>query len=711
MRKIFPAALFLLPVLFLLPNLAEFPYTAGSVYSDFAISHYPNMLFLQRELSAGNIPLWSPTILSGYPFAANPLAGLFYLPGWLALLFPLPFGINLVIALHLLWGGWGMYRLLRAESLGQPAALFGALTFSALPKLFSHLGAGHITLIYAVSWTPWLLYFERRTTQIGRLPQLVPGVLLGVIALADIRWAAYAGLFWLAYSARGLNIRNGAALASWAFGRLINALVALLAAAALLLPLVEYTMYSTRAALTAEESLILSLPPGQLFGLVYPYIGGMAEWVLYPGAVAAVLALLAICRPAIRRKACFWLWTVLATLVFALGEAVPLLPLILQFPGLSLLRVPPRVLFLTGLAFAAVSGIAVDVLLCNSREGSTIPPVNARGRWMLVMFGAAVFVALLGAAVWLVVPQPLTRIQFAWGAIFFAAGAAVILLAREGGLRTGGFVLLLSLHLIDIIGVNSLSLDFRPQSAIFSPGQEAAEFLRERIGSELYRVYSPSYSVPQHIAAWYRLELADGVDPLQLDAYARFMDSATGVPRDGYGVTIPPFANGMPERDNIAYTPDPARLGLLNVRYLVAEFPLEVEGLRQVAQFGESRVYENSLAMPRVWVQAAGAPLGAEISSVPKLERGTNWITLSATGPGLLVLAEIAFPGWQVTVNGAPAALETPGGLFRGVILPEGEHRVHFSFRPTSVYLGFSIGMLTWLVIIMLVWRDWKRNG
>ncbi|HEX2980540.1 MAG TPA: hypothetical protein VHO48_09775, partial [Anaerolineaceae bacterium] len=85
-----------LPLVMLLPFLGQFAYPIHSSFSDLAISHYPNAVFLRRSILVyGQIPLWSGSILSGYPFAANPLSGLWYPPGWLALLFPLPFGLNL----------------------------------------------------------------------------------------------------------------------------------------------------------------------------------------------------------------------------------------------------------------------------------------------------------------------------------------------------------------------------------------------------------------------------------------------------------------------------------------------------------------------------------------------------------------------------------------------------------------------------------------
>ena len=713
MHKAFRAALFILPVLILLPHLAEFPFQPGASFSDLVVSHYPNGLFLQRALGVWKtIPLWSPAILSGYPFGANPLSGLYYLPGWLAFLFPLPVGFMLVVTLHLIWAGIGMFYLLRLEGLSERAALFGALAFEALPKLYSHLGAGHITLIYAVAWTPWLLYAERQShAWRARRFFFLPGIVLGIIALADVRWAAYSGLFWLAYSLVGWIAfsQNSAvpdkrlknvliSIRGWLPSCVLNILIAAFLAAPLLLPLVQYTRLTTRNALTAQDSFVLSMPPSQILGLVFPNIGGAAEWMVYPGAILLGLTLYVLGRAPARRRAVFWLTALLATLIFSLGSFLPPLEWIARLPGMDLLRVPPRVLFITGFCFAAIAALGLDELLDQIQR--LVQPV--RDRSSLLLFAVAAFVVLFAAAVWGLVDKALARFQFAWGAFFFLVGAIAILLARARRISAGGLmVLLMSMALVDLAGVNAFSLDFRSFDAVFSTGRVTAEYLREQGDTAPFRIYSPSYSLPQHIAAEYRLDLADGVDPLQLASYARFMEGATGVPSQGYSVTLPPFANANPAADNQGYSPDAALLGLLNVKYLVSAFPLTEDGLVLLAKIDQTRIYQNQLALPRAWVQAADAPPGQQILSEPQIMLQPDSIFLNAAGPGLLVLSELAYPGWQATIDGQPAEVETVGGLLRGVRLQPGKHVVQFLFRPWPVYIGLGISALTWVTLLV----------
>ena len=57
-------------------------------------------------------------------------------------------------------------------------------------------------------------------------------------------------------------------------------------------------------------------------------------------------------------------------------------------------------------------------------------------------------------------------------------------------------------------------------------------------------------------------------------------------------------------------------------------------------------------------------------------------------------------PGWTAQINGNTAPVRTVDGLFQGVAVPAGEHRVTFSFTPPHETLGqiaFVIG-LAWMI-------------
>jgi hypothetical protein len=706
MRKILFGLLFSLPVILWLPHLDQFVFQPASQYSDMAVTHVPNGIFIQQELrKTGTIPTWSDTIMSGYPFAADPLSGLHYPPGWLALLFPLPLGDHIILMLHLMAAGWGAYFLLRSEGICEPAAILGGLVFEAMPKLYAHLGAGHLTLLYAVCLTPWLLYTEKRAWNRRWLRFVLPGFVLGCIALADVRWAAYAGLAWVAYCLRELRRQVKAAqnqkmsirrlTQDWTGVHLVNILLTGMTAAPLLLPLVQWIGLSTRAHMLTGDNSLLSLPPSQLLGLVYPNIGGPAEWMLYPGASIFLLAVLALVMPLTRRGTRFWSGALLFTLVLSLGAYMPMMNWILGLPGLNLLRVPPRALFLTGLSFSMVSGYALhDLLLRETQAGKQKDATN------LVIFTLAAFFSLLAGAVWMVISQPLPRIQFTWGAFFLLAGAVVLILYRNEKMSPKMmFVLFTSICLVDMIGVNALSLVFIPADEVFAQGKPVADFLSGQEDIHQYRIYSPSYSLPQQTAAQYQFTLADGIDPMQLAAYSDFMKDATGVQSAGYSVTLPPFASGSPESDNQDAIPDAHELGLVSVKYIVSAFPLVSSQLDLLKQVGDIWVYTNPFALPRAWIQPPGSALGEQIIRVTDWTASPGQLQIQANGPGLLVLSELDYPGWQVTIDGKAGQVEKISGLLRGTQLEPGKHRVIFTFVPVPFMLGIGLFLAACLLL------------
>ncbi len=655
-------------LLLLGPQANRVPYPANEAFSDLVVAHFPQILYLRRALTHWHtLPLWAPTYYSGYPFYADPLSGLWYLPGWLGVVLPLPWGVTLTVGLHWLLSAWGMYAFLRALGRKEQGAFLAALAWLGFGKIWAHWAGGHLTLMYAVAWTPWLLFVSERR---GRL--LRPGVVLALIFLADPRWVVYAGGVWAAWEAKK-HWREGRVLTRiW----LTEGFIAGLLAAPLALPLLHYTHLSTRASLTAQDVLLFSLPWSRVLGVVAP-IGGMTEWVTYLGAGAVLLASAAW----LRGRARFWAAVALTALVWALGEHIPGLRWLSYLPGISWLRVPPRGLFLLG--------FAVAVAVSAGWETLAVPwPLPWQKRRNLLWFA----IIVLGFSATLLSGLLIGDTFMAASSAFWLAAGLVAWRThphRSYALWAWAFVMAVDLLAFDAHLV--VPRDFAPLLQPAPVLEEAASQTQSP-----FRFYTPSCSIPQQVAAAQGWELANGVDPLVLASYIDFMKKASGLWWDAYTVVVPPL-----DPDNLfanrQAVPRADLLGLLNVVYVVAEFPLpERADFTLWAQQDGLWVYRNPQARPRAWVEQ-----GNGWRPVDALQWAPNRITITASGPGDLVLSEMAYPGWQVSVDGKPVEAQTAYQVFRSVPLEAGAHTVVWRFRPWDLIFGLLAALVGWLWLLV----------
>jgi hypothetical protein len=683
--------LLLLPVLIPLSALNRFMVPAGTKISDIMISHYPNLLFLQRSIASGQgIPLWSPLILSGYPFSANPLSSLWYPPAWINLLFPLPLGINLVMATHILAGVYGFYLLLRQMKLNDSICILGGILFGLLPAGFTHIAAGHFTWVCASAWLPWLLYVSMRSGNRWKNAGL-QAIFLGLIMQADMRFAAYAGLFWLMFclyveSTRSekFNLKNYVYL-------LPAFLLGIGVGAAVWLPLLEYAGLGTRSLMNVSDTLYLSLPAVQLTGLVVPGHPSSMEWIFYPGAFCLLMVLIGLSFLRKRRDLWFWLVMGLVFFIWAMGDSLPVNQALAKLPGLSLLRVPSRGLYFFGLSLLVAALVTLDELIKNNPEKA----VYLR----LVTIFFSVMVILLQFVIVGVKPEKNGFIL--WHTLCWLVVTVVVISFSYRKISGRIFLVALGIFAVADLFLADIRLtDYVTINTALSEGKSAAEYLKEKGGE--FRVFSPSYSIPQQTAGYDGLELADGIDPLQIKAYSDYVRYAVGLPLEGYSVTLPPYKTGDPSTDNTGIKPDREALGLLNVRYLVSAFPVEGRGWNLEKQFEGFFIYQNDAARGWAWVES---PETGEIISdhVEKIDRTAGKIMVTAEGPGTLVLSEVYYPGWQARVNGQPAEINTTHSIFRSINLTAGQHSVVFEYIPVRVYAGLAISLIAVIICGVLV--------
>jgi hypothetical protein len=365
-----------------------------------------------------------------------------------------------------------------------------------------------------------------------------------------------------------------------------------------------------------------------------------------------------------------------------------------------LLRVPTKFYLLTCLAVAILCAFGFESLVTRAEK----PSRGFNRLWAGVAFFA------MCVAIGIPVVTHLWKLQFIWTLAAF--GVLFVFLFLWGRVRLSSQtlgMLVIILISVDVMGINLLGLKYLPQSQVLAEASSIASFLKTIPGD--YRVYSPSYSLPQQTAAQAGIRLADGVNPLMLKSYVGFMEKASGIPVTHYSVTMPDFPNGKPATDNAGYIPDARLLGLMNVRFVVSQFEITANGLTLLKSFCTTRIYENQEWMPFAWVQSETTALGEGVQSTPSVVAKPNEFSLEAMGHGQLVLSEVAYPGWKMYIDGKEQPIKLIGGIFMGADLKGGNQSIRFEYHPTFLIPALIMAVIAWIGIVVIYLFSRKKRA
>lgn len=598
--------------------LGALPFIPGAEHSDAVVSHWPAALYLRQSLIADEaIPLWRETIMAGAPFAANPLNKTAYPFQWLALLLPAAEHLDLLIVVHGLLAGAGMYRWARGLGLVPGAAAVSALSYALGPRLVAHTAAGHLDLVYALAWLPWWMLTVKMLVDAPRMRAadvLGSALAASLMMLADLRLSLFglgAGAIyalWLAISSR--SARKLARLLP------VGGLVLVLTAS-VTVPLLGWGPYLNRGALTAEEAGIYSLELPQLIGLILVPGGGSVETLTYVGL--PVLALALVGAFAYRRRLLIWFVLLALALIYGLGlNSLMWRALADLFSPLLWFRVPARAWLLAALIIPLLAGYGAQAL------GEQVERVRRGERWhglkraRLLLAAWTMAALVLGLLVLLAVPlPPVSGLTLVIGGVGIGL---IALLGLSGRLAPRWLTpLLLLVTFADLAIFGRAWLEWRDEEAWVWPYAPLAERLS---ALEPDRIYSPDYSLPQQVAEWYGLRLFGGVDPFQIAGVSAAIAEAGGITTGGYSVVQPPLTE-------VVVAPDTEKLAAWGISHVVARAALEDDGLRLIESIGGAQIYANLDYVARAaptsipdwpgvtWDSApAGVPTGAQIDAL-----------------------------------------------------------------------------------------------
>ena len=190
-----------------------------------------------------------------------------------------------------------------------------------------------------------------------------------------------------------------------------------------------------------------------------------------------------------------------------------------------------------------------------------------------------------------------------------------------------------------------------------------------------------------------RLGLEDvaGYNPVHLKRYHRLMLASNG-------------GRAVDRHFEFALRYATPQLRSLAVRYYVSPPGESPKGLPVVYRDRLSVVTRDDKALPfaRI-VQPGRAPQPARV-----ITREPDRIVIAPPGPGRLVVADLVYPGWKVSIDGHGARALSAGDL-RAVEVPAGAKRVTWTFTPPGVKLGAVVSLLALLALLGVALAPWLR--
>ncbi len=689
---------------------AEFPRGVpykNPLVGDPVIQQIPWRMLSTDQLKSLELPLWNPYQMAGYPLLGNIQSAPFYPLNILFFILPSVIAWTLLILSQQLLAGTFMFLYLRNRKLSVIASVFGSLAFSFCGYFISWLEWG--TIVHTALWLPLILLAIDKAVSTHRTKW---STLLGVSVICSflaghlqtfiyemVVAVTYTVLMYWHELSRNRNLIR--------FG--LTAIVVSLITLPVWLPQLKFIGLSARNVDQTWQKDGWFIPFPQLFQFIAPdFFGNPAtgnywgvftygEFVGYLGISPLLFALLAL----FNKKKETWMWGTIAGLaiIFAFQNPLSELPYRLNIPFLSSTQ-PTRLIFVVDFALAILASFGLERFLELDKKALLRQMSTA---FAIIIFGTLGFIFLIYQNINsqnipiaehnMVVPVVILIISFA----FLFLG---IFLPKQKRI-------LFSLLIILITAADLLFFagKFTPFSKTdyFYPQTKALTYLKQRPGP--FRTMTTDRQIlSPNITTMYHIESIDGYDPLYL---MRFGQLAATINRNKADISSPFGFN----RIIVPTEVNSKIVNLLGVKYVLTLNDRTDPQLKKVFQEGQTRIYENSQALPRAFFVETVKEVQSQqeaISSLfnPKFDLKSSAVVENAHLPvnsfgrgdveilsylpnriliktatdntSFLVLTDSFYPTWKVSIDDKPSTIYLTDFAFRGVVVPKGIHTVEF---------------------------------
>jgi len=722
------------------------PFLLGRAFlwEDFVYQWYPFRQFAASTLAQGELPLWNPYTFNGMPFLAEVQTEVFYLPMTLLTLFVHGgrldvYWLQLVNILHYWLAGVGMYMLSRSYSLRRFPSLFAGIAYAFSGFMVVH--GIHQVILVVVAWFPMILWLFRKSfASPGWSWVCLAGLVLGHSFFGGSpQMSLFLYLFLLFYvlfelvsidGVRGLVRPPALTMAGKAL-----AIVAISVGIAMVqfTPTQELSELSARAQITYEKAAEGSFGWTQLVTLLVPKFFGVSdahgyaywgpgtywyywETCVYAGVLPLLLMVFALWVMRKNRHVRFFGLFALFALLYALGGNFVVHHFFFSaIPGFAAFRNPARMGVFIAFAAALLSGFFLHRL----GEEDAARQLGRYRMVLLVVAGGALLLVLLlltGSldSVLGSPPQPQSR-ALAHQEVLFT----LLFVVLSAGLLWLFITRALKPHWLGLLACGLLFLDLYRFGANHntSPDDPADHFRRaESIVNYI-----------KHQDGFFRTNTRNS-EGMVMDRNQGLVDrifTSEGYTPLALQRVYPPAANLDQMRDllNIRFFTETDREhNVLTLRerpeFLKRAFMVfsthTVHSEEELSAFFHSKEFN-----PRTVAVLEEEPqiiLTQPVDSVrwqaDIVAYHNNALTLHVESerPGMLVVSEAWFPGWNAYVNGVQTPVYRTDFSLRGMFVPAGTATVELRYEPASFARGAAVTLSTLAVCLCVLAAPFVRK-
>jgi len=697
-------------------------------------SYLPQRYFVARSISDGIVPFWCPDRMCGYPIFAEGQAGIFYPPNALNLVLPVWYATNLLIIFHLVFAFWGAYLVLRKE-LSDISSAVGGIGYVLSGFVIWHIS--HLSALECAAWLPWALWSIEKSIVSNRskfLPILFllfsylagHGQTFFIVSFATVAYALL-NIFRVSDKPRFLLYIVGLFLLPFFI------------AAPYFFSQLELVFHSSRyiktqAAFSWEGSLL----PVQLLDLFIPGLTGdpahadfacpvaaIWEMLLYPGLLIALFVWAVDSK---RPRGLLFLGLFFMFFVLSLGKYSLFGEFIARAPFIGKLREPVRWWWAAGLflSFSAAYGFE-RVIVDREWKAVKRAGIGVLVTAAVILIGAFVIIPAFSEVKSVHKIGSLLPLQFGLLVAVFVLSVFAVKRSYRG------IAWLLFLISIADVGRNiDRTLVLGDPRWLHLPANIAGIAQRPRIFS-IFDMTSYSFFGWREDEKKAMERFASGPLTMSLDIPMIWGYKTASA---GFSPLLPVWVDEYRDSTNVG-----VRLDLEMVSSIFLPGEVNIKGWQEVNSGVDGiRIFVNSEPAPycrilgkvlrvktknelfgilnseKFNLRSEAVVLGgsdklldgmSDSSVEGNCEVSESWangvkLKVRSGGQALFMISETAYPGWQAWVDGEKAQVVTVDGRFLGVPVKSGEHEVLFKFRPTYLWHGVLVSVISILLLLMI---------